>query len=161
MWCGLCGFFIIKPQTALHHAVWCTVTCGAVQLCHFAGGFGAVFVVYVVWWTLLISTFKFMLILKFMKTTLKLYTKKEYVITKKKKKKRKKKKKQFWHDAWQLLVKLIFVIKLLSWRLYGCNGVKWNTVNRKKRYDTIALMEFVMGMVFINNRRCYDPNFFI
>ena len=37
-----------------------------------------------------------------MKTTLKLYTKKEYVITKKKKKKRKKKKKQFWHDAWQL-----------------------------------------------------------
>ena len=27
MWCGLCGFLIIKPQTALHHAVWC----GAVQ----------------------------------------------------------------------------------------------------------------------------------
>ena len=30
MWCGLCGlcgFLIIKPQIALHHAVWC----GAVQ----------------------------------------------------------------------------------------------------------------------------------
>ena len=23
MRCGLCGFLIIKPQTALHHAVWC------------------------------------------------------------------------------------------------------------------------------------------
>ena len=23
MWCGLCDFLIIKPQTALHHAVWC------------------------------------------------------------------------------------------------------------------------------------------
>ena len=23
MWCGLCGFLIIKPQTALHHAMWC------------------------------------------------------------------------------------------------------------------------------------------
>ena len=23
MWCGLCGFLIIKQQTALHHAVWC------------------------------------------------------------------------------------------------------------------------------------------
>ena len=21
--CGLCGFLIIKPQTTLHHAVWC------------------------------------------------------------------------------------------------------------------------------------------
>ena len=27
---GLCGFLIIKPQTALHYAVQCTVTCGAV-----------------------------------------------------------------------------------------------------------------------------------
>ena len=27
MRCGLCNFLIIKPQTALHHAVWC----GAVQ----------------------------------------------------------------------------------------------------------------------------------
>ena len=23
MWCGLCGFYIIKPQTTLHHAVRC------------------------------------------------------------------------------------------------------------------------------------------
>ena len=53
MWCGLCGFYIIKPQTALHHAVQCTVTCGAVRLCHFVGGFGAVCVV---WWTPLITT---------------------------------------------------------------------------------------------------------
>ena len=33
-------------------AVWCTITCGAVQLCHFVGGFCAVFVVcavYAVW----------------------------------------------------------------------------------------------------------------
>ena len=45
MRCRLCGFLIIKPQTALHHAVWCNITCGAVQLYHFAGDFGAVFVV--------------------------------------------------------------------------------------------------------------------
>ena len=35
MRCGLCGFLIIKPQTALHHAVWCSAVhnylrCGAV-----------------------------------------------------------------------------------------------------------------------------------
>ena len=24
MRCGLCGFLIIKPQTALHHVVWCS-----------------------------------------------------------------------------------------------------------------------------------------
>ena len=42
----VCGFFIIKLQTALHHAVWCTITCGAVWLCYFAGGFGAVFAVW-------------------------------------------------------------------------------------------------------------------
>ena len=23
MWCGLCGFLIIKPQITLHYAVWC------------------------------------------------------------------------------------------------------------------------------------------
>ena len=34
-------------------------------------------------------------------------------------------------------------------------------MNRTKWYDTIALMEFVMDMVFINNRHCYDPNVFI
>ena len=45
MRCGLCGFLIIKPQTALHHAVWCNITCGAVRLYHFAGDFGAIFVV--------------------------------------------------------------------------------------------------------------------
>ena len=39
---GLCGFLILKPQTALHHAVWC----GAVQLFHFAGSFGAVYAVW-------------------------------------------------------------------------------------------------------------------
>ena len=43
-----CGFLIIKPQTTLHHAVWCGVMhyylrCGAVRLCHFAGSFGAVY----------------------------------------------------------------------------------------------------------------------
>ena len=42
--CGLCSFLIINPQTALYHTVWygamrCTITCGAVQLCHFAGSF--------------------------------------------------------------------------------------------------------------------------
>ena len=45
MRCSLCGFYIIKPQTALHHAVQCTVTCGAVRLYHFTGGFGVVFAV--------------------------------------------------------------------------------------------------------------------
>ena len=33
---------------ALLLAVRCTITCDAVQLCHFASGFGAVFVVYAV-----------------------------------------------------------------------------------------------------------------
>ena len=46
---GLCGFLIIKPQIALHYAVRCIVTCGAVWLCHFVGGFGAIFVVCAVW----------------------------------------------------------------------------------------------------------------
>ena len=45
MQCGLCGFLIIKPQTALYHAV----SCGAVRLCYFAGGFGVVFAVCVVY----------------------------------------------------------------------------------------------------------------
>ena len=48
MQCGLCSFLIIKPQTALHHVVWCD----AVRLCHFVGGFDVVFVVctvYAVW----------------------------------------------------------------------------------------------------------------
>ena len=52
MRCGLFGFLIIKPQTALHHAVWCTITCGTVRLCYFASDFGAVFAVcaiYAVW----------------------------------------------------------------------------------------------------------------
>ena len=40
MWCGLCGFLIIKPQTALHHAVWCSAVHYYLQ---------AVFAVYVVW----------------------------------------------------------------------------------------------------------------
>ena len=52
--CGLCGFLIIKPQIALHHVVWCgavrcNITCGAVRLCHFVGGFDAVCAVYAVW----------------------------------------------------------------------------------------------------------------
>ena len=50
---GFCGFFTIKPQTALHHAMRYIVTCGMMQLCHFAGDFGAV---YAVWWTPLIKT---------------------------------------------------------------------------------------------------------
>ena len=45
VWCGLCGFLIIKSQTALHYAVWCTITCSAVQLCHFVGGFGVIFAI--------------------------------------------------------------------------------------------------------------------
>ena len=49
--CGLCGFLIIKPQIALHHVVWCgavrcKITCGAVRLCHFAGGCGAIYAVW-------------------------------------------------------------------------------------------------------------------
>ena len=53
-----CSFIIIKLQTALPHAVWCgavqcgAVQCGAVRLCHFMGGFGAIFTicaVYAVW----------------------------------------------------------------------------------------------------------------
>ena len=52
MRCGLCGFLIIKPQTALHHAVWCgavrcTITCSAVI--PFCGWSGAVCAVYAVW----------------------------------------------------------------------------------------------------------------
>ena len=31
MRCGLCGFLIIKPQTALHHVVWCGALLFAVQ----------------------------------------------------------------------------------------------------------------------------------
>ena len=47
MRCGLCGFLILKPQTALYDAVRCgavrcIITCGTVRLCYFAGGFGAV-----------------------------------------------------------------------------------------------------------------------
>ena len=41
MRCGLCSFLIIKPQTALCHAVWC----GAVWLCPFTDDFGAIFTV--------------------------------------------------------------------------------------------------------------------
>ena len=41
-------FFIIKLQTALYHAVRCTITSGAVRLCHFTGDFGAVYAVYAV-----------------------------------------------------------------------------------------------------------------
>ena len=50
VWCSLCSFLIIKPQTALHHAVWCTVTYSVVRLSHFVDDFGVVFAV---WWTLL------------------------------------------------------------------------------------------------------------
>ena len=42
------SFLIIKSQTVLHHTVRCTVTCGLVQLCHFAGDFGVVFMIYAV-----------------------------------------------------------------------------------------------------------------
>ena len=51
-----CGFLIIKPQTALYHAVRYIVTCNAVRLCYFADGFGAIFAICAVWWTLLIPT---------------------------------------------------------------------------------------------------------
>ena len=39
MRCNLYGFLIIKSKTTLHYAVWCTVNCGAVQLCYFVGSF--------------------------------------------------------------------------------------------------------------------------
>ena len=45
------GFLIIKPQTALHHAVQCIVTCGAIML--FCGHFFFFFCA--VWWTPLIK----------------------------------------------------------------------------------------------------------
>lgn len=38
----LYSFCIIKSQTALHHAVRYTITCGAVRLYYFADGFGVV-----------------------------------------------------------------------------------------------------------------------
>ena len=40
MRCGLCGFLIIKPQTTLHHAMWCDAVRCTVRLCYFAGDFG-------------------------------------------------------------------------------------------------------------------------
>jgi len=50
------GFLIIKPQTALHHAVWCTITCGAVHyylwcstVMPFCGLFGVVYAICAVW----------------------------------------------------------------------------------------------------------------
>ena len=46
MWCG---FLIIKLQTALHHAMQCTITYGTVRLCHFSCGVGAVLTICVVW----------------------------------------------------------------------------------------------------------------
>ena len=47
MRCGLCRFLIIKPLTALHHAVWCGVLLLAVQwLCHFTGDFGVTFTIW-------------------------------------------------------------------------------------------------------------------
>ena len=55
MRCGLCDFLIIKQtvnNTAPCGVVWCTITCGAVRLCHFASGFGvvvAVCTVYAIW----------------------------------------------------------------------------------------------------------------
>ena len=57
MQCGLYDFLIIEPQTALYHVVWCgavqcTITCGAVRLCHFTYSISAIFtvcVVYTVW----------------------------------------------------------------------------------------------------------------
>ena len=55
MQCSLCGFLIIKPQTSLHHVVWCGAVqyylrCNAIMpFCEwFWCGF-AVFAVYVVW----------------------------------------------------------------------------------------------------------------
>ena len=49
MRCGLCGFLILKPQTALYDVVQCIITCDTVRLCYFVGGFDAVFVVCAVW----------------------------------------------------------------------------------------------------------------
>ena len=48
MRCGLCGFFNYKTAncTTPCSAVRCTITCDTVWLCHFAGGFGAVFAVW-------------------------------------------------------------------------------------------------------------------
>ena len=43
---SLCGFLIIKLQTALHHAVRCGALLLVVLLCHFASGFSAVYAVW-------------------------------------------------------------------------------------------------------------------
>ena len=52
-----CGFLNIKPHCTMWcGAVRCTITCGAVWLCHFADDFGVIFAicaVYAIWWTLL------------------------------------------------------------------------------------------------------------
>ena len=40
-----CSFLIIKPQTALHYLVRCTVTYGSVQLCYFVNGFSVDFAI--------------------------------------------------------------------------------------------------------------------
>ena len=46
------SYYKTANHTAPCGVVQCTITCGAVRLCHFAGGFGAIFVVcavYAVW----------------------------------------------------------------------------------------------------------------
>ena len=53
MRCGLCGFFILKPQTALHHVVWCGTVhyylrCDVMRLCHFTGDFDVIFTIFAV-----------------------------------------------------------------------------------------------------------------
>ena len=52
------SFLITKPQTALHHTVWCIITCGAVHYylwCNavmpFCRLFGVVYAICAVWWT--------------------------------------------------------------------------------------------------------------
>ena len=65
------------------------------------------------------------------------------------------------HGNYLVKVGSHLLLSYLVGGFYGRNGVKWNTMNRTKWYDTIALMEFVMGMVFINNRHCCDPDLFI
>ena len=60
--CGLCGFLIIKPQIALHHAVWCGAVqyylrCGAILLAVRCG--------YAILWAVLMRFLRFVQFMRF------------------------------------------------------------------------------------------------
>ena len=56
VWFAQFSYYKSANCTTPYGMVWCIITCNAVQLYHFAGGFGAMFVVCVVWWTPLIRS---------------------------------------------------------------------------------------------------------